>query len=86
VLTFSCLPDADRDNAVLYVEHSRDLGGADPWSSSAPVTDSAGGPAVNGVTLSVIPGVPLNSVTATIDAAQADGTGKLHGRLRAVKP
>lgn len=71
---------------MLYVEHSHDLGGNDPWTSSAPVTDSAGGPTVNGVTLGVIPGLPLNSVTATIGAAQADGTGKLHARLRAVNP
>lgn len=86
VLTFKCLPDANRGDALLYVDHSRDLGGSDPWTSSAPVTDTAGGPAVNGVTLAIIPGVPLNSVTATIDASQAEGGGKLYGRLRAVNP
>ena len=86
VMTFSFLPDAARGNAVLYVEHSRDLGGTDPWVASAPVNDTAGGPAVNGVTLDVIPGAPLNSVTATIDSSQADGTGKLQARLRAEKP
>ena len=86
VLSFSCLPDADRGNAVLYVEHSTDLGSVDSWDSSAAVTDSTGGPAVNGVTLNVVAGSPLNLVTATISAAEAGGTGRLFGRLRAGNP
>jgi len=86
VLTFRCLTDASRGTSVLYVEHSHDLGGTDPWAASAAVTDATGGPAVNGVTLSVSLVESRNSVTATIDASQADGTGRLFGRLRAVKP
>jgi len=86
VLTFRCLTDASRGTAVLYVEHSHDLGGTDPWVASAAVTDATGGPAVNGVTLSVGLVESRNSVTATIDSSQADGTGRLFGRLRAVKP
>jgi hypothetical protein len=84
VLNFSCLPDASRGSANLYVEHSADLGVTDPWAASAAVTDSPGTP-VNGVMFEVTPGTPLNSVKATISSTEAVA-GKLFGRLRAEKP
>ena len=84
VLNFKCLPDASRGGAMLYVEHSADLGVTDPWAASAAVTDRPGTP-VNGVMFEVTPGTPLNTVKATISSTEAVA-GKLFGRLRAEKP
>ena len=82
VLTFSARNAASRGSAVLSVEHSNDLGIADAWAAAAvPETSST----VNGVTFSVTPGSPLNSVTATIPAANA-AAGKLFGRFEATQP
>lgn len=56
-----------------------------PWAT-APVPDASGGP-TNGVTFIVTPGGgTTNSVQATIGSGEADGTGKLFGRLRADPP
>ncbi len=82
VLTFKSLNAASRGGAVLYVEHSSNLGISDPWLGTV-VPDTNGGP-VNGVTFAVTPGSP-NSVTATISSSEAAG-GKLFGRLRAENP
>ena len=79
VLTFSYLNAAKRGSAVLSVQHSSGLGVADPWTGAA-VPEVSGGPD-NGVSFTITPGDPLNTVEATI---QASGTanGKLFGRLK----
>ncbi len=81
VLTFSCLNAAKRGGAVLNLQQSSDLGIADAWLDAA-VPETSGGP-VNGVTFSVTPGSPLNSVVATISSSEA-AAGKLFSRLNAV--
>lgn len=81
VLNFKCLPDASSGSAMLYVEHSSDLGVGDAWRASEAVTDTPGATPANGVTLVVTPGSPLNSVTATISSSEATA-GKLFGRLK----
>jgi fibronectin-binding autotransporter adhesin len=80
-LTFSMLDAASRGTATLSVEHSSDLGIADPWTSVT-VPDSSGGP-TNGVTFTVAPGTPLG-VTATISVNES-AAGKLFGRLSATE-
>lgn len=79
VLTFDCLPVADRGGAILQVLHSSDLGATDAWTGAV-VPDVGGGP-TNGVSFAVTPGNPTNRVTATIDSGQAS-SGKLFGRLQ----
>ena len=85
VLTFNCLPTADRGAAVLSVQHSSDLGVTDPWIG-AEVPDADDGP-TNGVSFVVdtVSEAPLNKVTATIGLGEAAG-GKLFGRLHADQP
>lgn len=80
-MTFTARNDASRGSATLNVQHSSDLGIGDPWAS-APVTD-AGSSAV-GVTFSVTPGSPNNTVTATISNSESNA-GKLFGRLQAAE-
>jgi len=81
VLSFQCLKDAYRGSAALRVEHSRDLGISDAWLAA--LVSDAGTPA-NNVTFSVTSAsTTLNNVTATIAASEANGTGKLFGRLKA---
>ena len=43
VLTFDCLPVADRGGAILQVLHSSDLGATDAWTGAV-VPDVGGGP------------------------------------------
>jgi autotransporter-associated beta strand protein len=75
-LNFSMRNSANRGAASLTLQHSGDLGISDPWASAlVPVNGS-------GVTFSVTPGSPLDSVTATISNSQAVA-GKLFGRLQA---
>jgi fibronectin-binding autotransporter adhesin len=83
VLNFSMRDSASRGSASLRVEHSKDLGIADPWTSVL-VTDSNSGP-TGGVTFAVS-GSGLLSVTATVDASAAEGSGNLFGRLKAENP
>jgi hypothetical protein len=78
VLTFSMRNAAGRGTATLSVQHSGDLGLADPWTTAL-VPDASGGP-TSGVTFNVVGGDPLNSVSATISSSEAAG-GKLFGRL-----
>lgn len=79
ILTFSCLPIADRVGSILELQHSSDLGVGDPWVG-VEVPDSSGGP-TSGITFSVTPGVGgLNDVVATIDSGEGSG-GRLFGRL-----
>ena len=78
VLTFSMRNAASRGTATLSVQHSGDLGLADPWTTAL-VPDASGGP-TSGVTFNVVGGDPLNSVSATISSSEAAG-GKLFGRL-----
>jgi len=85
VLSFDMLKPGNRGAASLSIEHSRDLGIADPWTTVA-VPDSNGGP-TSGVTFVVGTGAgTTNPVTATISASEANGTGKLFGRLKAENP
>jgi autotransporter-associated beta strand protein len=81
VLTFSMLNAANRGDAALSVEHSRDLGDVDIWTTVL-VPNATGGP-TNGVTFTVTANGNLNDVVATINSAEAGGTGKLFGRLEA---
>jgi hypothetical protein len=67
-LSFNMLKPANRGTATLSVQHSRDLGIADPWTT-VPATD------VNSGT--------TNGIQAVIGSAEAGGTGKLFGRLQA---
>jgi hypothetical protein len=78
VLSFSCLNEASRGGAVLSVQHSSDLGLADPWSSTD-VPESSG--TVGGVSFSVTPNGDLNDVIATIPADHGEA-GRIFGRLR----
>jgi autotransporter-associated beta strand protein len=80
VLTFNCLNAASRGHAALSVQHSSDLGIADPWTAAA-VPETSGGP-VSGVSFAVTPGSPLNRVVATIQASQS-ASGSLFGSLKA---
>jgi autotransporter-associated beta strand protein len=81
VISFNLLKPINRGTAVLSVEHSSDLGIADPWTTVL-ATDSNSGP-TNGVTFVVTPGSgTTNAVQATINSAQGDGAGKLFGRLK----
>jgi autotransporter-associated beta strand protein len=81
VISFNLLKPINRGTAVLSVEHSSDLGIADPWTTVL-ATDSNSGP-TNGVTFVVTPGSgTTNAVQATINSAQGGGAGKLFGRLK----
>ena len=85
VMNFNMLKPAHRGTASLGVQHSRDIGAGDPWTV-VPVTDASSGP-TNGVTFIVTPGGgTTNAVQAIIGSAEAGGTGKLFGRLRALNP
>lgn len=81
VLNFSMLDSASRGTATLIIEHSGDLGDADPWASVA-IPDSSSGP-TDGVTF-VISGSGMLDVTATIGSSEAVA-GKLFGRVRATE-
>ncbi len=88
ILEFDCLAIADRGSAELRVEHSSDLGVGDPWEATVDeVPDSDDAVADNGVTFVVDEVVvdPLHRVTATIDSAEAGGSGRLFGRLEATE-
>jgi fibronectin-binding autotransporter adhesin len=85
-LTFSMLNSATRGTASLQVQHSADLGIADPWTSVT-VPDISGGP-TSGVTFTVAPNPQdsgLNDVTVTISSNEANA-GKLFARLKAENP
>jgi autotransporter-associated beta strand protein len=85
VINFNLLKPANRGTATLGVQHSRDIGGIDPWTTVS-VPDTSGGP-TSGVTFIVTPGTgTTNAVQATIHSSEAEGTGKLFGRLRALTP
>jgi hypothetical protein len=84
VLTFDCLPTADRGDATLEVQHSDDLGLSHPWFG-APVPGEAGTTAAGGIQFVVTdPGAPggLLKVVATIQSP----AGKIFARLRATIP
>lgn len=83
VLTFSMLNATSRGSATLSVQHSRDLGLSDPWTTVL-VPDAADGP-TNGVTFNVSEGNPRNSVIVIISSTEAAGGGKLFGRLNAAE-
>ncbi|MFZ9937117.1 MAG: autotransporter-associated beta strand repeat-containing protein, partial [Luteolibacter sp.] len=85
VLTFSMLDAASRGTATLNVEHSSDLGIADPWTAVL-VPEANDGP-TDGVTFVVTENAgdaSLNDVEATIGSGEASG-GKLFGRLKATE-
>jgi hypothetical protein len=83
VLVFSMRNAANRGSATLGVQHSRDLGVSDPWTTVL-VPDASDGP-INGLTFNVVDGNPRNTVTATISSTEAAGGGKLFGRLIATE-
>ena len=83
IMTFNMLNAASRGTATLKLQHSNDLGGADPWTAVT-VPEVSGGP-VSGVTFTVTAGSPLNTVVATISASEA-AAGKVFGRLLAESP
>ncbi|MCB1129635.1 MAG: choice-of-anchor D domain-containing protein [Verrucomicrobiae bacterium] len=78
ILSFSMRNSANRGTATLIVQHSSDLGIGDPWSAGATVPTDG-----DGVTFTVTPGSPLDSVTAEISSSEA-ASDKLFGRLKAV--
>jgi hypothetical protein len=78
---FSSRNLASRGTATLSVQHSSDLGISDPWTTV--LVPEASAAAVSGVSYSITPGSPLNTVnTATISSSEA-ASGKLFGRLKA---
>jgi hypothetical protein len=84
VLTFDCLPAAERGTATLEVQHSNDLGLPHPWFG-APVPGEVGTTTAGGIQFTVTdPGAPggLLKVVATIQSP----AGKLFARLRAAIP
>jgi hypothetical protein len=78
VLTFSIRNSSNRGTATLSVQHSSNLGVGDPWSAGATVPTNG-----EGVTFSVSPGDPLDSVIAEISSSEA-ASGRLFGRLKAL--
>jgi hypothetical protein len=83
VMAFLMRNSTARGSAVLNLQHSSDLGTEDLWTTVA-VPETSDGP-TSGVTFDIIPGDPLNSVTATIASSEADA-GKLFGRLEGSSP
>jgi fibronectin-binding autotransporter adhesin len=81
VLTFSFLNSASRGGATLSLQHSGDLGLADPWASVL-VPESTG--TVGGVGFTVTPDGNFNDVTATIPATEAVDD-RLFGRLESAE-
>jgi autotransporter-associated beta strand protein len=82
VLNFNCLPIAARGTATLKVAHSNNLAS---WTTTTNVVPDSNVPDAGGVVSYVIvPGSPLNNVTATIGSGAAAG-GKLFGRLEATE-
>ena len=73
---------ANRGNAKLHLQYSNSLQ-AGAWTT-VPVPDTEGQTVVGPVTFNVIPGTPLNTVTAAISAEEANG-GKLFGRCSATE-
>ena len=84
VTAFKCLNDAGNGNSTLFIQHSRDLGIGDPWTTVA-VPETSDGP-TSGVVFDITPGSPRNTVTATIQSSEAGGTGKLFSRLKVTGP
>lgn len=74
VLSFAIRNAAARGDAELTLEHSSDLGISDEWKR-VPLPGTSG----DGVTFTVTPGDPLDTVTATIESA----TGRHFARLSA---
>jgi hypothetical protein len=85
VITFSCLPIADRGDAKLFVKHCGDLGLSDAWLATVDqVPDSTDAIPDNGVTFVCTPDGPTNRVVATISSSETL-EGKLFGRLHATE-
>lgn len=85
VLNFNMLKPTNRGTATLNVQHSHDIGIADPWTT-VPVPNESGGPTA-GVTFIVTPGGgTTDAVQATISSSEASGSGKLFGCLKALTP
>ncbi len=82
VMTFSMRNAASRGDAALHLQHSSDLGIDDPWTT-IPIPETSG--TTGGVTFTIIPGSPLNSVTATIAPSESTN-GKLFSRLEGATP
>jgi hypothetical protein len=87
VLTFDCLPAADRGDATLILQHAADLGLLNNWTTTAvpglPGTTTVG--AVQFVVTDPAPAGGLLRVVATVQAGQP-ATGSLFARLRSTQP
>ena len=84
ILNFTCLKSANRGNAALKVQYSRDLGQGDAWHEVIVPGDSGG---IVGV-VTFIPSAnadpALINMQATIPVGAATPGNKLFGRLNAV--
>ncbi len=84
VLTFDCLPIADRGGVALKVAYSSTLSG---WSTTTDVVPDADGTDAGGFvsyTVDTVSVAPLHRVTATIDASAGSGN-KMFGHLEGTK-
>lgn len=83
IMTFQVRNAANRGAATLTLQHSSDLGVNDTWTNVT-IPETSGGP-FSGVTFTVTPGNPLNTVVASIAATEAS-SGKLFGRVISSNP
>lgn len=77
ILYFRALNAASRGAAVVSIQHSNDLGIADPWFTVIVPENTTN---VSGISFVVTPSGNMNQVTATIPASESSA-GKLFGRV-----
>jgi len=84
VVDFDCLKSSQHGTATLHFEYSNNLA-LGSWTSIV-VPESSN--TVNGVlfTVTPIPDSDMNQIQATVPASQANGEGKMFGRLRGNMP
>jgi hypothetical protein len=82
-MTFQVRNADKRGAATLSLQHSSDLGVSDNWTTVS-IPETSGGP-TSGVTFTVTPGNPLNTVVASIAASEAQAS-KLFGRVISTNP
>jgi uncharacterized repeat protein (TIGR02543 family) len=83
IMTFQVRNADKRGAATLSLQHSSDLGVSDNWTTVS-IPETSGGP-TSGVTFTVTPGNPLNTVVASIAASEAQAS-KLFGRVISTNP
>jgi hypothetical protein len=84
IINFESLNAASRGAAALYLEHSNDLGVADPWAGGSVLVPESSG-TVGGINFAVTPNGNMNQIEATIPSSEAS-SGILFGRLRTENP